>query len=67
MTGHRTELTGYDAMVGLARRLSLDTASAGPSAPVAREPLDPSGPTGFAGPAAPKAEPSGAIGEEQVA
>jgi predicted short-subunit dehydrogenase-like oxidoreductase (DUF2520 family) len=26
MPGHRTELAGYDAMVGLARRLSLDTA-----------------------------------------
>jgi predicted short-subunit dehydrogenase-like oxidoreductase (DUF2520 family) len=70
MTGHRTELTGYDAMVGLARRLSLDTASAGPSAPVARsgsgsaEPLDPSGPVG---PAGPEAEPGGAVGEEQVA
>jgi predicted short-subunit dehydrogenase-like oxidoreductase (DUF2520 family) len=27
MAGHRTELAGYDAMVGLARRLSMDTAS----------------------------------------
>ena len=27
MAGHRTELAAYDAMVGLARRLSLDTAS----------------------------------------
>ena len=26
MPGHRSELAGYDAMVGLARRLSLDTA-----------------------------------------
>jgi predicted short-subunit dehydrogenase-like oxidoreductase (DUF2520 family) len=26
MPAHRTELAGYDAMVGLARRLSLDTA-----------------------------------------
>ena len=26
MSGHRTELAAYDAMVGLARRLSLDTA-----------------------------------------
>ena len=26
MPGHRTELAAYDAMVGLARRLSLDTA-----------------------------------------
>ena len=28
MAGHRTELAAYDAMVGLARRLSLDTADA---------------------------------------
>jgi hypothetical protein len=26
MPGHRTELAAYDAMVGLARRLSMDTA-----------------------------------------
>jgi hypothetical protein len=26
MPAYRTELAGYDAMVGLARRLSLDTA-----------------------------------------
>ena len=26
LPGHRTELAGYDAMVGMARRLSLDTA-----------------------------------------
>jgi predicted short-subunit dehydrogenase-like oxidoreductase (DUF2520 family) len=30
MAGHRTELAAYDAMVGLARRLSLDPAAAGP-------------------------------------
>ena len=28
MPGHRTELAAYDAMVGLARRLSMDTAAA---------------------------------------
>ncbi len=27
MPAHRTELAGYDAMVALARRLSLDTAA----------------------------------------
>jgi predicted short-subunit dehydrogenase-like oxidoreductase (DUF2520 family) len=32
MAGHRTELAAYDAMVGLARRLSLGTADAGPTA-----------------------------------
>jgi hypothetical protein len=26
MAGHRTELAAYDAMVGLARRLSIDAA-----------------------------------------
>ena len=30
MAGHRNELAAYDAMVGLARRLSLDPAVAGP-------------------------------------
>jgi hypothetical protein len=41
MPAHRTELAGYDAMVALARRLSLDTAEeldpalvAGSGAPV---------------------------------
>ncbi len=35
MSGHRTELAAYDAMVGLARRLSLDAASpqTGPPTP----------------------------------
>ncbi len=28
MAGHRTELAGYDAMVGLARRLSLGPSEA---------------------------------------
>jgi len=27
MPGHRTELAGYDALIGLARRLSLDAAA----------------------------------------
>jgi predicted short-subunit dehydrogenase-like oxidoreductase (DUF2520 family) len=31
MAGHRTELAAYDALVGLARRLSLDPAGAGPA------------------------------------
>jgi hypothetical protein len=30
MAGHRTEIAAYDALVGLARRLSLDTAEAAP-------------------------------------
>ncbi|MGH9079084.1 MAG: DUF2520 domain-containing protein [Acidimicrobiales bacterium] len=44
MSGHRTELAAYDAMVGLARRLSLGTAgvpspgAAGDSRPVRSEP-----------------------------
>ncbi len=48
MAGHRTELAAYDAMVGLARRLSMDTAvtddPAVGSGPPAREAaaLDPS-------------------------
>ena len=31
MAGHRTELAAYDAMVGLARRLSMDTAAGRPT------------------------------------
>ncbi len=37
MAGHRTELAAYDALVGLARRLSLDTAVRSGSGPVERE------------------------------
>jgi predicted short-subunit dehydrogenase-like oxidoreductase (DUF2520 family) len=33
MPGHRTELAAYDAMVGLARRLSMDTAAVPDTAP----------------------------------
>ena len=32
MAGHRNELAAYDAMVGLARRLSLDAAATGAGA-----------------------------------
>jgi predicted short-subunit dehydrogenase-like oxidoreductase (DUF2520 family) len=42
MAGHRTELAGYDALVGLARRLSLDTAPVG-LAGAAGPPLAPPG------------------------
>jgi predicted short-subunit dehydrogenase-like oxidoreductase (DUF2520 family) len=72
--GHRTELAGYDAMVGLARRLSLDTAPAVPHAFAGRsgELLDPSGPTDSAVPTGdvepePAAAVGAAVGEEQVA
>ena len=57
MAGHRTELAAYDAMVGLARRLSLEPAPAGvdPS-------HDPSGP-----PAPEDGRPAGRLEAEQVA
>jgi predicted short-subunit dehydrogenase-like oxidoreductase (DUF2520 family) len=44
MAGHRTELAAYDAMVGLARRLSMDTAT--PVAPPATEAAADAAPTG---------------------
>jgi hypothetical protein len=43
MAGHRTELAAYDAMVGLARRLSMDTAPVSASirpAPIHAGPTD---------------------------
>jgi hypothetical protein len=61
MAGHRTELAGYDAMVGLARRLSMDTAAPAPS-PVTADPAEavPAGPGRDAAAVAP-------LGVEQVA
>ena len=45
LAGHRTELAAYDAMVGLARRLSLDPepvpAVVPPQAPVTEAAADP--------------------------
>jgi predicted short-subunit dehydrogenase-like oxidoreductase (DUF2520 family) len=55
MPAHRTELAGYDAMVAMARRLSLDTA----------DDLDPAGADALGGPAVPT-EVTGAV-TEQVA
>jgi predicted short-subunit dehydrogenase-like oxidoreductase (DUF2520 family) len=57
MAGHRTELAGYDAMVGLARRLSTDTV------PTGARPADEDSPA--AGPLVPSV--AGASGVEQVA
>jgi predicted short-subunit dehydrogenase-like oxidoreductase (DUF2520 family) len=51
LVGHRTELAAYDAMVGLARRLSVDI-----SGPAATGTAAPSGGTG---PLAPTAAPAG--------
>jgi predicted short-subunit dehydrogenase-like oxidoreductase (DUF2520 family) len=55
MAGHRTELAAYDAMVGLARRLSMDTAvmdtpmvGAAPAEPGAGEPAGDTPATGDA-------------------
>jgi len=59
MAGHRTELAGYDAMVGLARRLSTDTVPTG-VLPGDAETTPP------AGPVVPGAA-SGDAGVEQVA
>jgi predicted short-subunit dehydrogenase-like oxidoreductase (DUF2520 family) len=57
MAGHRVELAAYDAMVGLARRLSME------AAPVGVDPsLDPSGP-----PAPEDGRPAGHLEAEQVA
>ncbi len=62
MAGHRNELAAYDALVGLARRLSLDPAGAGPDGDHRRdEPVRPDDGVGrVSGTAAP-------VGVEQVA
>ena len=60
MAGHRTELAAYDAMVGLARRLSMDTAT--PVAPPATGAAADAAPTGTGDTAA-----VAALGVEQVA
>jgi predicted short-subunit dehydrogenase-like oxidoreductase (DUF2520 family) len=59
MAGHRTELAGYDAMVGLARRLSTETV------PTGALPADEGSPA--AGPLVPSVSGAGATGVEQVA
>ena len=57
MAGHRNELAAYDAMVGLARRLSLDPAAPAPATAGRTGPPDEPGAGGAAA----------AVGEEQVA
>jgi predicted short-subunit dehydrogenase-like oxidoreductase (DUF2520 family) len=53
MAGHRTELAAYDALVGLARRLSLDPAGAGPAEGDGTGPADDRGPGPSTGAQAP--------------
>ncbi len=57
MAGHRNELAAYDAMVGLARRLSLDPAVPSPRRSGRRR----------AGRARARVAVAAAVGEEQVA
>jgi predicted short-subunit dehydrogenase-like oxidoreductase (DUF2520 family) len=59
MAGHRTELAGYDAMVGLARRLSTDTV------PTGARPAEEGSPA--TAPSAPSVTGPAATGVEQVA
>jgi predicted short-subunit dehydrogenase-like oxidoreductase (DUF2520 family) len=63
LPGQRTELAGYDAMVGLARRLSLDEAVVRPSG------LDEAGgtPAGVAPAGGSRPQPGGPVSVERVA
>jgi predicted short-subunit dehydrogenase-like oxidoreductase (DUF2520 family) len=66
MAGDRVELAAYDAMVGLARRLSMDPATTGPGFEEGSEPAEPvaSTPGDAAAPGSPFV---GAVDVEQVA
>jgi len=66
MAGHRTELAAYDAMVGLARRLSLDTADA-PAADEGSAPVAVGAVAGEPGSTSGSVAVDGGAAEEQVA